>query len=181
MPNEYLNPVEDIKKDETIEGKESNDELENLFGNENELTIEAYNEKTGKQYKSWDDVAKSERERDKAFAQKGQQQKKEVKQDFPSSTLEERILKLEKPELASVLDELKADAQATGKSILELAEVPYYQKKAQSISESKDNMGKVSSPSGDIQHEKKETDLEVISKKFSSRMPNGFSAEKQSN
>ncbi len=175
MDKGNLNPTKDII-DETKEGEGTKDELENLFGNENELTIEAYNEKTGKQYKSWDDVAKSERERDIAFAQKGQGKEKEVKQVTPSETLEERILRLEKPELISVMDELKQDAKAAGKSILELAEVPYYQKKAQSISDSEKNMSKISKPSNEIQRVEKETEEKKLAKRLASNMPPGFSS-----
>lgn len=142
------------EKDEEDDSEEDDDE-EKLDDEASKKSLAAYNKRVGKDYKSWDDVAKSEKERDKAIADKGRQQHKEAgnsKQQMPVSATEERLLKLEDPNVVHVMDELKEDAKASGKTVLELWDKSsYYKKEAKARAEAKaeeeKNKGNVGSPS----------------------------------
>lgn len=146
---------EEDKDEEEDDSDEEGDDEEELDDEASKKSLAAYNKRVGKDYKSWDDVAKSEKERDKALADKGRQPKKEAgnsKPQTPVSATEERLLKLEDPSVVHVLDELKEDAKASGKSVLELWDKSsYYKKEAKARAEAKaeeeKNKGNVSSPS----------------------------------
>ncbi len=140
------------KEDESDDEEEDDDKLDDEASMR---ALSAYNKRVGKDYKSWDDVAKSEKERDKAISDRGRQQHKEAgnsKLKTPVSATEERLLKLEDPSVVHVLDELKEDAKASGKSVLELWDKSsYYKKEAKARAEAKaeeeKNKNNVSSPS----------------------------------
>lgn len=151
---------EDEDDDEEEDSDEEDDDEEELDEETSKKSLAAYNKRVGKDYKSWDDVAKSEKERDKAIADKGRQPQKEAngsKPKTPVSATEERLLKLEDPNVVHVMDELKEDAKASGKTVLELWDKSsYYKKEAKARAEAKaeeeKNKENVGSPSRKVGH-----------------------------
>jgi len=136
----------DDEKDDDSEDDDEEDDADDVLENEaSKKALDAYNKRVGKDYKSWDDVAKAEKEHDKKFADDGRKQDKDKKADdgskpksSPSVATEERLLKLENPDAVLVMDELKADAKSTGKTILELWDsATYYKREAKSRAEAK--------------------------------------------
>lgn len=141
MSEENLNQeereLEDIFEDET----ENSNDAEGEDSKDASLSADAlqeYNKRVGKNYKSWDDVAKREKEADKAFA-KGEHKKEEktVPQSVDNEIVEELLL-TKHPEAEFVMDELKKVAEQTGKSILKLfRESKYFQGEAKALADAK--------------------------------------------
>lgn len=132
---------DDEEEEDDGDDEEEEEDEDDLDDEASKKSLAAYNKRVGKDYKSWDDVAKSEKERDKALAEGGRQRKKEAgdsKLKTPVSATEERLLKLEDPNAVLVLDELKEDAKSSGKSILELWDKSsYYKKEAKARADAK--------------------------------------------
>jgi hypothetical protein len=134
------------------------------------IALDIHNKKTGKNFKSWDDVAKSVKEADKAFAQNPQKKKPEEtpapqaqpvkKPEVKPQTLDANVVKqvmfLSFPELRTApetLSELKEAAELKGVSELSLYESnQYLQNKAKAESniqtETDKNKGRIAKPSG---------------------------------
>jgi len=150
----------EVEEDEEEQPKELSDE------EKEKIALEVHNKKTGKNYKSWEDVAKSEKERDIAFAQNPPEKKPKIKNAQPAqpatpvaNTLDadvvEEFMNIRFPELVA--------APETRKELKELAELrkesefslykksSYFQNKAKAESESFEgderNKGRVSNPS----------------------------------
>jgi hypothetical protein len=152
------------------EQPETQDELSDLFDEEQEeapdedaIALKRLNEITGKTYKSLEDVAKSEKERDKLFALKGKQDAEEdpkPKQPKGNSTgitpdVAEELLTVKHPEASEVLNELKEESQRTGKDVLSLFRAStYFQNEAKARYEAKEreekNGEKVNAPTSFI-------------------------------
>lgn len=146
--------IEDIFGDED-ETKKSNptegDDSEDALKLSNDALAE-YNKRVGKSYKSWDDVAKREKEADTAFA-KGEHKKVEPKKSSSiNDEVVEELLLTKHPEAEHILDELKETAKTTGKSVLKLyRESKYFQGEAKAIDDAKKSedeaKGKIKQPS----------------------------------
>jgi hypothetical protein len=141
--------IEDIFSDETEEIKPTEgDGVESLSSD----ALAEYNKKVGKDYKSWDDVTKREKEVDKAFA-RGEHKKEEPKKtESINDEVVEELLLSKHPEAEHILDDLKETAKLKGVSVLKLyRESKYYQGEAKSISDAKkveeENKSKIKSPS----------------------------------
>lgn len=166
---EELDDLNLFDEDE-IEVEEDDDERPELSDEEKErIALEVHNRKTGKSYKSWDDVAKSEKERDRMFAQNPQNKKPEntptpqaqpvEKLEIKSQTLDadvvEEVMLIRFPELESAPEtrkELKELAGLKGVSELSLyKQSTYFKNRAKSESESKketeQNLERITPPS----------------------------------
>lgn len=162
-----------------VEDQESNqpegdsEEVEDLFADEqnsddsgkssslsddplSDGALEAYNEKVGKKYKSWEDVAKSEKQRDKDFAQKGKEKEKIQESESPSEfKYPERLLKLENENSQYVLNEIREIAKKTNTDPLDVWEKYSWIRneadvRAEEAKGKKDSEGKVNKPSRKI-------------------------------
>jgi|GEM_PF-3315120 hypothetical protein len=144
MSEENLNQeereVEDIFNDESEDSNDSEGKDSEDASTLSDDALVEYNERVGKSYKSWDDIAKREKEADKAFA-KGEHKKEEtVVKDSPSVNDEviEELLLTKHPEAEYVMDELKDVSKQTGKSMLKLfRESKYFQGEAKSLADAK--------------------------------------------
>jgi hypothetical protein len=119
-----------------------------------------------KNYKSWDDVAKSEKQRDIDFAKKGMEKsnvviKKEVVEVMPTN-LSERLLLVEKPDSKFVIDEIKKDNP--GKDPYEVwNKSSYYPKEAEFRAKNERNKQRISNPSGNSEGK---GEVDEMSQKF---------------
>jgi len=189
-----LNPTEDLELDSKLTPEEDSDEdlkfLDELDEEPedseeepdgSEKALEQFNtelKKRGlnKNYKSWDDVAKSEKQRDIDFAKKGMdkkeeviEKKEEVVEKLPSN-LSERLLRVEKPESAFILDEIKKDHP--GKDVLEVYESSeYYQKEALVRAENERNKQRIANPSGNTEGQ---PEVDETEQKFMNNLPNKY-------
>lgn len=162
MSEKDLNPGEEedvvvdtlnLDEEEEFEVEEDDEEQpkELSEAEKEKIALEVHNAKTGKNYKSWEDVAKSERERDIAFAQTPPEKKPKAKTAQPAqpvahatSTLDaevvEEVMLIRYPELAAAPEtrvELKELAELKGVSELSLyKQSTYFQNKAKTESES---------------------------------------------
>jgi hypothetical protein len=175
-----LNQEEDIK-DETSEGesdedlsfldeeeKESPKDAQPQKGEQDASALEIFNKKVGKNYKSWEDVAKSEKQRDIEFAQKG----KEKPEKVVDVNLSERLLRVEKPESQFVIDEIKKDNP--GQDPYEIwNKSEYYQKESLVRAEKERNKERISNPSGNPEGQPKK---DPMSEKFKKNFPPGVEA-----
>lgn len=158
MSNQDEREEEDIfDEPETSNDSEGDGEKDEVSAEEQALKV--YNQRTGKSFKSWDDVSKSTKEADRLFAQ-GKHKKEEPKTTkADTSYFEERTLKKEYPESEFVMDELKEMASQKGVSPLELFESSkYFQGEAKAIASEKETMsenkGKVGAPSNGTPYKK---------------------------
>lgn len=176
MSEKDLNPGEEeevivdtlnLDEEEELEVEEDGTEQKELSDEEKEkIALEVHNKKTGKNYKSWEDVAKSERERDKAFAQnppKKEADKKPAKPAQPAEksapTLDadvvEEVMFMRYPELVAAPEtrkELKELAELKGVTELSLyRQSEYFKNRAKSESESSEgeerDKSRISKPS----------------------------------
>lgn len=173
-------PEDELNEDELLEEQPLNQDEEDEFeveeddANANTLSdeekeriaLDAYNKATGKNYKSMADVVKSEKERDKLFAQ---HPRKVTKDNIPTNTGQpaaesqqldpevlESVIITRYPELGAApetLRELKEAAELKGVSMFAVyKESNYLQNRAKNESSSRvadeENRGRVSSPSG---------------------------------
>lgn len=104
--------------------------------------LQEYNKRVGKNYKSWDDVGKREKEADIAFAQgKGKVEKKPAPKPKTSSIdteVVEELLLTKHPEAEHVMDDLRETAELKGVSILKLfRESKYFQGEAKALADAK--------------------------------------------
>lgn len=186
-----LNPTGDeIREDELNQEGDSEDEdlkfLDTELENEPEESkepdgskeaLDIYNaelKKRGlnKNYKSWDDVAKSEKQRDIDFAKKGvEKQKEEPKEEVTSNPdrllIKELQLKLDAPESKYVIDEIKKEHP--GKDPYEIwNSSEYYKREAAIRAENERNKQRIANPSGNSEGQQKEDEM---SKKFMKNFP----------
>jgi hypothetical protein len=213
MSNE-LNPNGDeIVKIPLNQDEDSEDEdLEFLSGIPNakpedsedeagKASLEAYNAEMRKRgfnynFKSWDDVAKSNKQAAIAFAKNGMENQpvdptvtpkpEDVTPVAPvapvapapeqvPSNLSERLLKVEHPESVFIIDEIKRDHP--GKDPLTVYETSsYYQKEAVVRAETERNKQRISNPSGNTEGQPEVNETED---KFIGNLPASFAVKKQ--
>lgn len=169
----------DLKDDLNPEGDEDikDEDLDFLDEDQDEekTALDIFNKKVGKKYKSWDDVAKSERQRDKEFAQKPQPKKPEnvVPQNYKTS---ERLLTIKHPESEYILDRIKKEHPNEDPfDVWENSE--FYRNEASALAEKKRSEERISNPTGADGGE--EDDFEKkMSKKFMRNFPPGVIAPK---
>jgi len=147
-----LNQDEDIEKDEPLEG-ESDDlnfldeekETQKPLEEQDATALEIFNKKVGKSYKSWDDVSKSEKQRDIDFAKKGNE--KPLVEKPMSSEISERLLRVEQPESKFMIDEIKKDHPGED-PYKYWNSSEYYRKEAKARAEAEENKKRIANPSG---------------------------------
>jgi hypothetical protein len=183
---EELNQQEDELKDSLTPNEDSEDDDLDFLDEEPKKEPEESQEPDGSQkalellntelkkrgldknYKSWDDVAKSEKQRDIDFAKKGMEQKKEdKKEDALPSNLSERLLRVEQPDSQFIIDEIKKDHP--GKDPYEIWNgSEYYRKEAAVRAENERNKTRITNPSGNSEEQKK---VDEMSQKFMKNFP----------
>jgi len=177
-----LNPVENEELDSTLTHKEDSEDEDLKFLDELESepdeskedegsdeALKIYNaelKKRGlnKNYKSWDDVAKSEKQRDIDFAKKGMEKANTVVKEVEviPTNLSERLLKVEHPESQFVIDEIKKDNP--GKDPYEIwNKSSYYQKEAEFRATNERNKQRIANPSGNSEGK---GEVDEMSQKF---------------
>jgi len=162
---------EDFKEEPTVSDNE-----------EQSGSIEAFNAEMKKRglnynFKSWDDVAKSQKQRDIDFAKKGVEKakdepKKEEVNSNPSDRLliKELQLKIDAPESQYVIDEIKKEHP--GQDPYEIWNASEYYKKEASIrAENERNKQRIANPSGNSEGKQEE---DGMSQKFMKNFPPGF-------
>jgi hypothetical protein len=170
-----LTPEEDLEDDDLDfldeEPKKEPEESQEPDGSQKALELlntELKKRGLDKNYKSWDDVAKSEKQRDIDFAKKGMEQKKEdKKEDALPSNLSERLLRVEQPDSQFIIDEIKKDHP--GKDPYEIWNgSEYYRKEAAVRAENERNKTRITNPSGNSEEQKK---VDEMSQKFMKNFP----------
>lgn len=144
---------EEEDEDDYLDEDEDEDEEKKKPG----MSLEKYNELTGKKYKSWDDVAKAEKERDKQFAKAGQKkEKKEVApQNQPGNEDLEEIFLQTNEAARTVWDEVKEAAKTAQMSPIQMfKKSTYFQNEGKARAEAEkqrtENEKKINSPSGKL-------------------------------
>lgn len=179
MPTKDLNHVEEETTEETSDSSGEDKGMP-------EMSIDKYNEMTGKSYKSWDDVAKSEKERDKFFSEQGNKNDEASKPTAPADITEE-VMGIKHPEFVHVKDELDKIAENEKIDILTAyRKYSYLQKEAKALAEEAKEKEKsansISAPSSRIQSNRdfsnvKDEDIEKMSpqefEKYSEFMAKG--------
>lgn len=152
---------EEAESNPSEEEEYEDSSVEDLFDEEEVGSLKEINEETGKDFKDIPAVIKALKQQDKDFVKKGIKQEKEQKEKptvaktpQEQSTYDERILKLESPESAFVLDEMKDIAKDTRKSILDIWDDSAYLKKeasarAEASKLKNTNKKKVGAPTGE--------------------------------
>lgn len=191
-PKKPLNPEEEESEDEDLEFDE--EDFEESDEDEPDVALEAYNAEMQKRglksnYKSWDDVAKSAKQRAIKFAKKGMEEKNNeqpvkpeetpvtptpptpvVNQPVPSYNMAEELLVMKHPEAALILDDIKKDHP--GKDVYEVwKSSTFYQNEAAARAETEKAKQRISNPSGGTEGAPEEDE---DSKKFMKNLPPGF-------
>lgn len=183
-----LNPYEEEESDSLNPKQEDEEGVdESLFEEDiseeekSKIALETLNKITGKNYKSLDDYQKSEKERDRAFAQKKPQKespKPKAVQQSVDQDMQEALLFATHPELRDApeaMKELKEAADLKGMSVFSVYKESYYlqnrAKEESSGSEEERNAGKVMSPSASVAPKKNdvkptEQDVRIAQKYF---------------
>lgn len=151
--------------------EETNEETQE-DSNPDQLALEKLNEVTGKNYKSLEDYAKSEKERDKLFSMTPEKREEYLKEKYPEEVkeedpkpqpkqptkvnVEEELLLSQNPEAKHVLDELRDMAKEKKTDVLSLyRESKYFQGEAKALEteakEKEESVNKISDPSNKIE------------------------------
>lgn len=171
-----LNPQgdEDIKDEDLDYADDLEQELE-------KDALEIFNKKVGKNYKSWEDVAKSENQRDIEFAQRPPKKDDPKPQTEESDfTVSERLLKLENKELGSVMVDIIAEIKRDhpGKDPLKVWEASeFYKNEANARAEKKRAEERISNPTG-VGGGEGDDEEKRMSKKFFRNYPPGIKVPK---
>jgi len=187
---EELNQQEDELKDSLTPNEDSEDDDLDFLDEEPKKEPEESQEPDGSQkalellntelkkrgldknYKSWDDVAKSEKQRDIDFAKKGMEKqneklKEEVISNPDSLLIKELQLKIDAPESKFVIDEIKKEHP--GKDPYEIwNSSEYYKREAAVRAENERNKTRITNPSGNSEEQKK---VDEMSQKFMKNFP----------
>jgi hypothetical protein len=185
-----LNPAENEELDSTLTPAEDSedddlkflDELEpdskeSNESQDSEEALKVYNEELkkrglNKNYKSWDDVAKSEKQRDIDFAKKGMEKAKEEpkKEEVLPSNLSERLLKVEQANSKYVIDDIKKDFP--GQDPYEIwNKFEVYRKEADVRAENERNKQRIANPSGNSEGKQ---EVDAMSQKFMKNFPSSI-------
>ena len=183
---ESLTPKEDSSDDDLNFLEELEKEPEESKEPDGSDALKAYNaemQKRGlnKNYKSWDDVAKSEKQRDIDFAKKGMEEAKpkvepqnEVVVEKLPLNISERLLKVEQPDSQFVIDDIKKEFPDKD---------PYdiwnkfesYRKEAAIRSENERNKSRIANPSGNTEGK---SEVDEVEQKFINNLPERFKLKK---
>jgi len=186
MEKETLTPEEEAEKlrlAKLAEEEEEDEDFDLDFDEEEDESLTdsalaAYNKRVGKNYKSWDDVAKRDKDIDVAFAKKEiptpkkpQTPIKEEPKGLPTN-LDERLLRAEEPTSKYVMEKMKAVAEKTGQTLDEIwnDDTGYFRGIATSMAEkekAKSRLGVPSGAGGEEEVKKKDE----MSKKFMDKYP----------
>lgn len=148
MSEENLNREEDIIDETAVDGEGS----ENINEGEKEF-IDKVNNATGKNFPSIEAIAKSLKQQDKDFAEKGQQAKKNVSQNVNNEIdITEELLLIKNPEAEIVLEDIRAvaDSKYNGNKKLAYQEEVWLQNKAQIEMQKEENIKKIKKPSSSV-------------------------------
>lgn len=194
--DEELDFDEDLDEDDEEESEEKSDDEASEEDVKKALQIlnkEMQKRGLNKNYTNFEDVVTSEKAKDDAFSQKkvpmdkekeegqegqgqdGGQAPKTEQQQTVSPAVTERLLKLEHPESAYILDEIKRDHP--GKDVLDIYESSsYYKKEAAVRAEAEKAKSRISNPSGGVEGSKERTLIDKIEAEFmdESSLPPGF-------
>jgi hypothetical protein len=120
-----------------------------------EVALSEYNQRTGKSFKSWDDVVKSTKEADKLFA-RGEHKTKDVPVQTNDDLVE--MFYEQNPQAELVKDKLEKFAQIHGSVIKAWRNEPILKEMASKIAEEKkqveDNKSKIEKPSAGVSSQK---------------------------
>lgn len=197
MPKENLNPEGDEPKDPLNQEEEESgdDDLELDFEEsedepldeeepkdkpvvEADAALAAYNAEMKARglnynFKSWDDVYKSNKNAQDIISKKGMSEKKDEvvtpveKVEVVPTNMSERLLKVEQPESRFVLDDIKKDHP--GKDVYEVWEKSeYYRKEAQARAEAEKAKLRIATPSGGTEGQ---PEVDAVEQKFISNLP----------
>lgn len=148
MSEENLNHEGDIIDETTNDGEGS----ENINEGEKEF-IDKVNNATGKAFPSIEAIAKSLKQQDKDFAEKGQQAKKNVSQNVNDEIdISEELLLIKNPEAEIVLKDIRAvaDSKYGGNKRKAYQEETWLQNKAQIEMQKEENIKKIKKPSNSV-------------------------------
>lgn len=188
-----LNPEEEESEEEDLEFldedfEESDEEPEKSDEEEDkpDASLEAYNAEMRKRglnynFKSWDDVAKTNKSLQDGISKKGMEEKKEeVVVEAPKETvvtpvttipnISERLLKVEQPESVFVLEDIKKDHP--GKDVYEVWDSSeYYKREALVRAETERNKTRISNPSGGSEET---PEVDETEQKFMNNLPDKY-------
>ena len=182
-----LNPKEDSEGDDDLqfldELESEPEEPKEPQGSDESLNVlneELKKRGLNKNYKSWDDVAKSEKQRDIDFAKKGMEkvepviEKKEVETEKVPINLSERLLLVEKPDSQFVMDDIKKEFP--DKDPYEIwNKFESYRREAAIRAENERNKSRIANPSGGTEGA---PDVDPVEQKFIENLPKGFQLKK---
>jgi len=125
---ETLNPDDaeddfEIEEDDTATVEISDDEKE-------KIALEVHNKKTGKNYKTWDDVVKSEKQRDIAFAQNPPKKKEDVVETIVEQPVAVAGGQLDSETLDALLLTTFPDLRNAPETLAELKEISQLRKES---------------------------------------------------
>lgn len=165
---DQLNPKEEESEDEDLEFRdedfeESEEEPEKSGEDKPDASLDAYNAEMKKRglnynFKSWDDVYKTNKSLQDAISKKGMEEKKdetvvthvvEKKEEVVTapSNMSERLLRLEQPESVFVLDDIKKEHP--NKDVYEVwNSSEYYKREATARSETEKAKTRIANPAG---------------------------------
>lgn len=197
MPKENLNPEGDEPKDPLNQEEEESgdDDLELDFEESEDEPLDeeepkdkpvvkaddalaAYNAEMKARglnynFKSWDDVYKSNKNAQDIISKKGMSEKKDEvvtpveKVEVVPTNMSERLLKVEQPESRFVIDDIKKDHP--GKDVYEVWEKSeYYRKEAQARAEAEKAKLRIAAPSGGAEGQ---PEVDAVEQKFISNLP----------
>lgn len=186
-PKQPLTPEED-SEDEDLkfldeDFEEEPEESEKPKGEEepdgsktalNILNAELKKKGLNKNFKSWDGVAKSMKQMDIAFAQKGMEEKQEEKivqePQVQKQFIPSKVIELAYPELKYIKDEIIKEHP--GKNVLEVYEASaYYQKEALVRAENERNKERIANPSGNTEGK---PEVDETEQKFLNNLPDKY-------
>ena len=169
---------EDFEEDETEEDEElASDDEES----EEEKDLDYINKATGKNFTK-EELVKYIKKVDKDYAQKKveptEEKKAEKKAEEVPSSIIERLLRVEQPLSALVMDEMKKVSEKTKQSLEELweDETGYFKGKALAINEKAEASKRISVPSQNTETKEDDSEEKKMSHKFMdpSKLPPGF-------
>lgn len=174
--DQELNPQQGEEDDDLGKYFDPDEKEKEDKPNPEDLALKTYNEKVGKNYKSWDEAIKRDHEMDTVFAKKQVQKEEEEIKPVRDNTLEEINLKIDAPLSRNVIDKMKKAAKVSGMSLTEMwkDESGYWPKLAASIEQKEKSKNRVSQPSNNIEGEEEDSEEKKMSQKFMKNFPPGF-------
>ena len=179
MPENDITPEEESKEDlkedttEDTPDEGNNEDAEDKVSDE--AVLKRINEIEGRDYKSIEAYQKTVKERQKAFAEKGQKEKTEKVEVQTSNSVLKNLYFKANPEAEAIWETVEKEAANLKRDPFELYESSAYLKgEAMAIAKDTENNGKVSTPSQNVKGGNTLTEEEQIEKKFERNLPPGF-------